>query len=575
MDLSGYKLTFSDEFSDRSISQTGKDTTWASIRPEWRFDENSDIGFGRSSFVDPASGYDPFKVEDGVLTITAVPDKVAAGYPGSWDSGLIQTRESFSQTYGYFEMRADMSETPGAWDAFWMLPLVPKDGETPGEWQELDIVEHYGNDPGSTYRWIHTTDKTVNANEERQVTSWNPEQTQGFHTYGMDWQKDEISFYFDGKLMGSKPTPSDMDAPMYTLANLAVQDGATGDPMSMKIDYIRAYSKDENAVQVPLGQNTPLPGTEPPPVVASSSASEQPPSGQTPAIASEAPDVTVPAPVDFAAPPPRDAPIAQPGPVDGAVGGPNAPTLVASAPSVEDNGSAAESLAPGPILEAAAGGPGEAPETTPSSKPSEPQAPDSTEVVSAGLKAQTSAAEATSPDASNQGNPILVSEGSSAQLPAPMLVVNPAPTISAPAAMQVAAAEVDAASPGVAEASSASLFQEGAGGGSSQINPFLSLFNSASDESFKYVFVASSGPAAESMQRGGDVSSAIGDFLEGRGFGAFRAEGAAFNAADLLAPSGGPTASRYEGGGGEPGALVGQLAMDEAMVPVFVDHWTV
>lgn len=34
MDLSGYKLTFSDEFSDRSISQTGKDTTWASIRPE-------------------------------------------------------------------------------------------------------------------------------------------------------------------------------------------------------------------------------------------------------------------------------------------------------------------------------------------------------------------------------------------------------------------------------------------------------------------------------------------------------------------------------------------------------------
>lgn len=509
-----------------------------------------------------------------MLTITAVPDKVAAGYPGSWDSGLIQTRESFSQTYGYFEMRADMSETPGAWDAFWMLPLVPKDGETPGEWQELDIVEHYGNDPGSTYRWIHTTDKTVNANEERQVTSWNPEQTEGFHTYGMDWQKDEISFYFDGKLMGSKPTPSDMDAPMYILANLAVQDGATGDPMSMKIDYIRAYSKDENAVQVPLGQNTPLPVTEPPPVVASSSASDQPPTGQTPAIASEAPDVTVPPLVEFAAPSPLDAPIAQPGPVDGAVGGPNASTLVAGAAPFEENEPATES--PAPTLEAAAGGPGVAPETTPSSQPSEPQAADPTEVVSAGLKAETPAAEPIPPDASTQGNPTIVSEGSSAPLPAPMPVVNPAPTMSAPAAMQVAAAEVDAASPGVAEASSASLFQEGSGGSSSQIDSLLSLFNSASDESFKYVFVASSGPAAEAMQRSGDASSAIGDFLEGRGFGAFRAEGAAFNPADLLAPTDGPSVSRHERGGGEPGALVGQLAMDEAtQVPVFVDHWTV
>ncbi|MDN3574959.1 1,3-beta-glucanase, partial [Methylobacterium longum] len=60
VDLTGYKLTFDDEFNTRSISQTGAGTTYADIRPGWRYDANSDIGFGKSSFVDPASGYDPF-----------------------------------------------------------------------------------------------------------------------------------------------------------------------------------------------------------------------------------------------------------------------------------------------------------------------------------------------------------------------------------------------------------------------------------------------------------------------------------------------------------------------------------
>ena len=59
IDLSGYKLTFDDEFNTRSISQAAGSTTWGDIRSQWRYDANSDIGFGHSSFVDPASGYDP------------------------------------------------------------------------------------------------------------------------------------------------------------------------------------------------------------------------------------------------------------------------------------------------------------------------------------------------------------------------------------------------------------------------------------------------------------------------------------------------------------------------------------
>ncbi|WP_244441757.1 family 16 glycosylhydrolase [Rhizobium grahamii] len=250
IDLSKYQLTFDDEFNTRSISQTGNGTTWADIRPQWRFDANSDIGFGNSSFVDPSSGYDPFKVSNGVLTITAVPDRTGSGYPGAWESGLITTQGHFSQTYGYFEIRADFSNLAGAWDAFWLLPdHVIADPYNAGHWQELDVVENYGSFERGVYSGIHTTDAAPNQNWQQnlQVYSELP-QPAGFHAYGMDWNEDTIGFYVDGQLVGTKPTPSDMHGPMYLLANLATQNDIHNNadiakvPISSQIDYIRVYS---------------------------------------------------------------------------------------------------------------------------------------------------------------------------------------------------------------------------------------------------------------------------------------------------------------------------------------------
>jgi beta-glucanase (GH16 family) len=248
IDLTGYKLTFADEFDGRSISQTGANTKWADIRSEWRFDKNSDIGFGRSSFVDAASGYDPFQVKDGLLTITAVSDRTLYGYPGSWESGLITTQGVFSQKYGYFEMRADMSGTKGAWDAFWLLPdTQTKNPLNPNSWQEIDVVEHYGNWDRGVYSAIHTTDldkQSYSATQSYAETYL----TSGFHTYGVLWTKETISFYLDGRLTSTKPTPSDMHNTMYILANLAVEDGAdpNGAPLQTKIDYIRAYAASDS-----------------------------------------------------------------------------------------------------------------------------------------------------------------------------------------------------------------------------------------------------------------------------------------------------------------------------------------
>jgi Glycosyl hydrolases family 16 len=244
LDLTGYHLTFDDEFDSASISQ-GSGTVWSDIRPGSRLNAYADIGFGDSAFVDPGSGINAFSLQNGALNITAVPAGPDIVGPGQWASGLISTQYSFSQEYGYFEMRAMLPSDVGVWPAFWMVPAS-------GAWPpELDVFEAYGGpwDIGTVHTGINGGDSY------QQVWSNQPSMTSGYHTYGVMWDAQHITFYFDGNVTGQLPTPADMHQPMYLLADLAMQAlaGVTSDPKHFSIDYIRAYSNDPNATAVPLG----------------------------------------------------------------------------------------------------------------------------------------------------------------------------------------------------------------------------------------------------------------------------------------------------------------------------------
>lgn len=242
-DLSGYKLSFDEEFNSRSIGQPGTGHVWSDIRPEWRLNASADIGFGDSAFVDPSSGIDPFAVNGGKLSITAARAPSSIVGPGSWASGLITTKDTFAQKYGYFEMRAEFPTDKGVWPAFWLLPAN-------GGWPpEIDVVEAYGTT--DLYSYLHTTDKT----HEAQYWSRQSTMLTGYHTYGVLWTKDTISFWYDGKQVGNFATPADMNQPMYMLIDLAMKkpvDGMTDAPKTMNIDYVRAYSLDSDAKVVSL-----------------------------------------------------------------------------------------------------------------------------------------------------------------------------------------------------------------------------------------------------------------------------------------------------------------------------------
>lgn len=195
----------------------------------------------------------PFRVHDGILTITAAPSDLSllqdlGDQP--YTSGMVNTFHSFSQTYGYFEMRAELPAGQGFWPAFWLLPA---DGSWP---PEIDVMEMLGHDPGTLYTTVHSLapGQTPGNHTMSQGISAVADMSGGYHTYGVDWQPDTLTYYFDGQEIYCTPTPAGLDKPMYMIANLAVggswpgdADASTPFPAQMNIDYMRAYQASPGA----------------------------------------------------------------------------------------------------------------------------------------------------------------------------------------------------------------------------------------------------------------------------------------------------------------------------------------
>jgi Ca2+-binding RTX toxin-like protein len=254
-DLSSFHLSFSDEF-DGPLSLYDPATGLGTWKPSYSTGDQSGLRAYTSHtlrnndekelYVDPsfqgstnaALGLDPFSVTDGVLDISARPT-TDTEKPSLWyydyTSGLLTTAASHAQTYGYFEVKAQLPEGQGAWPSFWLLPT------TLSSPPELDVVEQTGGD--TVFFTSHSTVAGVQGSNTPIVGA-----TSGFHTYGLLWTSKDLTWYVDGGAVASLPTPADMNKPMYMLLNLALGGNFPGDPAAdftgadFKIDYVRAYT---------------------------------------------------------------------------------------------------------------------------------------------------------------------------------------------------------------------------------------------------------------------------------------------------------------------------------------------
>ncbi len=174
------------------------------------------------------------------------------GIACNYSSARLTTKHNFSQKYGRFEARMKIPQGQGIWPAFWML------GENIDEcpWPacgEIDIFESIGPVAKTVYGTLHGPGYSGGDNIQG-IVECESSLAHDFHVYGVEWDSNEIRWFFDGqfyvtitrKQVGDNDWP--FDQPFYILLNLAVggnwpgyPDASTTFPQRLVVDYVRAY----------------------------------------------------------------------------------------------------------------------------------------------------------------------------------------------------------------------------------------------------------------------------------------------------------------------------------------------
>lgn len=174
-----------------------------------------------------------------VLTIDAEDDdgcRLKDGRQAVYVSGLINTRETFTFSYGYAEARMFLPSDGGPlhnWPAFW---------HTGFDWPltgEVDVAE--GLSGGALCSVYHHQGADGDPTQERGCVDW--EDPGGWHVFAADWQPDRITFYYDGVEFFST-TKGVGGAPHYLIIDYTVRDdGSAVVPSQMLVDYVRVWQR--------------------------------------------------------------------------------------------------------------------------------------------------------------------------------------------------------------------------------------------------------------------------------------------------------------------------------------------
>ena len=225
-----------------AVQAAGSPASWATLA-----NNHEAQAYPNADAIDAGAG-NPFSVVAGALAITArpmIPAEAALRPPGlatPYLSGALSTYP-FGQTYGTFEIEAQLPAGRGLWPAFWLLPV---DDTWP---PEIDVMEVLGHSPGTLYTSLHTRDPSQ---PRDQTTAHAVADTSAdFHRYTVTWGPNTVSFAFDGRVLATRPTPADMHKAFYLVINLAVggtgswpgaPDAATVFPAVMRVRAVRVWA---------------------------------------------------------------------------------------------------------------------------------------------------------------------------------------------------------------------------------------------------------------------------------------------------------------------------------------------
>ena len=266
--LNEFELVFEDDFDGTSIDATRWNTelVWGD-----RVIINNEQQFFVNTQDNADFGYDPFKIENSILTIEAIPTPAAltSQLPEECDvvntfhppceflSGALSTHDKFNLTFGYVEARMKTSDISGALSSFYLYHRYPGEG-VERHAPEIDIIEYLGENPfgdEDAFQTYHYDD--VNTGMTRSSPTMiqkNPAGTlysDEFHTYSVLWEPQLMIWYIDGleikRISGPQSAARAMNIVTYLVAGSgwAPTPDADGQfPLQFQIDYIRAYQRD-------------------------------------------------------------------------------------------------------------------------------------------------------------------------------------------------------------------------------------------------------------------------------------------------------------------------------------------
>ena len=266
--LGEFELVFEDDFDGTQIDATRWNTqlVWGDqvvINNEQQYFVNTQRT--------PDFGYDPFKLENSILTIEAIPtpDALVSQLPEKcflvnefkppclFLSGALSTHDKFNMTFGYVEARMKTGDISGALSSFYLYHRYPGEG-VERHAPEIDIVEYLGENPfgdEDAFQTYHFDD--VNTGITRSSPTMiqkNPDGTlysDEFHTYSVLWEPQLMIWYIDGqeikRITGPQTAARAMNIVTYLVAGSgwAPTPDVNGQfPLKFQIDYIRAYQRD-------------------------------------------------------------------------------------------------------------------------------------------------------------------------------------------------------------------------------------------------------------------------------------------------------------------------------------------
>ena len=196
-------------------------------------------------------------IQDGNLVLRAIPNSNRSTDYVDMLTGGINSSQKFAFRYGRVECRALVNPFIGNFPAIWMMPKTalawPKGGE-------IDIFEQI-NTEQKAYSTVHSAwtkshpDETHSGNVNLPMNR--------YHVYALEWEKDVLTFFADGKQVYQYKKQNDSQAQwpfdksdFYLILNQSVGDGAWAkmpDVMhtyEMRIDWIRVYQKKKDIPQV-------------------------------------------------------------------------------------------------------------------------------------------------------------------------------------------------------------------------------------------------------------------------------------------------------------------------------------